>query len=415
MRDSISRMLNTTKQNIFIIKTVFLFLFIVNFSVLKAQQPPGCTFKEPLLNIDFGTDNNRANIDLSGLRKYRRAYDVCPIDGSFSFASHTSNCFNGDWFNMNSDHTAKGDGGNMMLVNASVTGGTFFYYKVNGISGNSTYEFAAWMMNVCKIGGGCSPLPPNIHILLITNTGQKIGDFRTGLLTQGYTPHWRRYTGFFSTPANVTSLTLIMEDNTIGGCGNDFALDDITIRECVKPTPVKAKLKPAKPVIKQPEVINKRPVTTAPVQADRIKNNRPDTAKRKPTFTVPIIKERPPQVPLPKPILTRKNPVVKQIKAAPGEITIALYDNGIIDGDTVSIYHNNELIFSKAGLSDKPVEIKVKVDEQHPHHEIVMVAENLGTIPPNTSLMIVTEGTKRSEVFISSSEQKNAKVVIDLK
>jgi hypothetical protein len=44
-----------------------------------------------------------------------------------------------------------------------------------------------------------------------------------------------------------------------------------------------------------------------------------------------------------------------------------------------------------------------------------MVAENLGSIPPNTSLMIVTAGTKRYEVFISSSEQKNAKVVFDLK
>jgi hypothetical protein len=407
-------MLSTIKQNIFIAKIIFVFLFICNFSESTAQ-PPGCIFKEPLLNIDFGSDNNRSNIDLSGLRKYQQAYDVCPIDGAFSFASHTYNCFNGDWFNMNTDHTAKGDGGNMMLVNANVTGGTFFYYKVNGISGNTTYEFAAWMMNVCRIGGGCSPLPPNIHILLITNTGQKVGDFRTGLLTQGYTPHWRRYTGFFTTPANATSLTLIMEDNTIGGCGNDFALDDITLRECIKPTPVKSQPKPVKPVVKQPSVTARKPITTTPAKTTRIKNNLPDTLNREPAITVTTIKERSSQIPLPKPILTRENPIVKQIQMASGEITIDLYDNGIIDGDTVSIYHNNELIFSRAGLSDKPVEIKVKVDAQHPHHEIVMVAENLGTIPPNTSLMIVTEGTKRSEVFISSSEQKNAKVVIDLK
>jgi hypothetical protein len=44
-----------------------------------------------------------------------------------------------------------------------------------------------------------------------------------------------------------------------------------------------------------------------------------------------------------------------------------------------------------------------------------MVAENLGSIPPNTALMIVTAGAKRDEVFISSSKQKNAKVVLDLK
>ncbi len=51
----------------------------------------------------------------------------------------------------------------------------------------------------------------------------------------------------------------------------------------------------------------------------------------------------------------------------------------------------------------------------HPHHELIMVANNLGSIPPNTSLMIITANNKRSEVFISSTEQKNAKMLIDLK
>jgi hypothetical protein len=44
-----------------------------------------------------------------------------------------------------------------------------------------------------------------------------------------------------------------------------------------------------------------------------------------------------------------------------------------------------------------------------------MVAENLGSIPPNTSLMVITTRNKRYEVFISSTEQKNAKVILDLK
>ena len=96
------------------------------------------------------------------------------------------------------------------------------------------------------------------------------------------------------------------------------------------------------------------------------------------------------------------------------ELNIELYDNGEIDGDTVSIYHNNELVVSHAGISTRPVTIKLKVDKEHPHHELVMVAENLGRIPPNTSLMIITAGKKRYEIFISSSEQKNAKILIDL-
>ena len=96
-------------------------------------------------------------------------------------------------------------------------------------------------------------------------------------------------------------------------------------------------------------------------------------------------------------------------------MVIDLYDNGEIDGDTVSVYHNNTLIVSRARLSAKAISFRFPVDGAHPHHELVMVANNLGSIPPNTSLMIITAKDKRYEVFISSSEQKNAKVVIDLK
>jgi type IV secretory pathway VirB9-like protein len=42
-----------------------------------------------------------------------------------------------------------------------------------------------------------------------------------------------------------------------------------------------------------------------------------------------------------------------------------------------------------------------------------MVADNLGRIPPNTALMIVTTGGKRYELFIASTEQRNAKVIIE--
>jgi hypothetical protein len=107
--------------------------------------------------------------------------------------------------------------------------------------------------------------------------------------------------------------------------------------------------------------------------------------------------------------------LVKQIETGAGEIRIDLYDNGEIDGDTVSIYHNNVLLIQHARLSQKPITVRIAVDKDHPHHELIMVAENLGSIPPNTSLMIITTSTKRYQAFISSTEQKNAKVVLDLK
>jgi hypothetical protein len=61
-------------------------------------------------------------------------------------------------------------------------------------------------------------------------------------------------------------------------------------------------------------------------------------------------------------------------------------------------------------LTASPLVINLKMDEENPDHELVMVAENLGRIPPNTSLMIVEAGNQRFDVRITSTEQKNAVV-----
>ena len=66
-------------------------------------------------------------------------------------------------------------------------------------------------------------------------------------------------------------------------------------------------------------------------------------------------------------------------------------------------------------LSEKPISFTIEVNSDQPHHELIMVAENLGAIPPNTSVMVINTPGNRYEVFISSSKQKNAKVVLDLK
>jgi len=198
-----------------------------------------------------------------------------------------------------------------------------------------------------------------------------------------------------------------------------MVLDDITFRECVKQapavtiparqTPVASEKKPAE--VKKP-VKKQAGVTTPPVK------NREKTValtETKKEATTVQVKQPSTEVPVPLILRTRENTLAKQIETTAGEIRVDLYDNGEIDGDTVSIYHNNTMVVSEARLSQKPVTVRFTVDEAHPHHELVMVAENLGSIPPNTSLMIVTAKDKRYQVFITSSEQKNAKVNIDLK
>lgn len=406
------------RQKTFTIKIIlFLCLQLAIIHTLFSQQ--NCIFKEPLVIIDFGVGKDVRDINDSPLPEYNRVFNSCPIDGNYSFVPRTGNCFNGNWHTFSRDRTSNKKGGNMMLVNANPSGGIFLTTTINDVKGKTSYQFSASMVNVCRIGGYCEPLPPNITITLGTLTGNKVVSFQTGLLSQTATPHWKIYSGIFTTPENITSLKLIMEDVTIGGCGNDFALDDITLRECIIPPPVtitqvKSTPKPAKKQATSATKTIEKKVSekSLPIKKDSavITLKKADTS----LLTHVPVKEIPSRQ-IPKLILTRENPLIKQIETTPGEIVIELYDNGQIDGDTVSIYHNNDLIVSRAALSHKAVRFHIKADTLQPYHELIMVANNLGSIPPNTSLMIITAGNKRYEVFISSSEQKNAKIVINLK
>jgi len=115
-------------------------------------------------------------------------------------------------------------------------------------------------------------------------------------------------------------------------------------------------------------------------------------------------------IPTPPDLKSRTNELVQTITVTTHEVTVSLYDNGEIDDDTISVYLDKRLMLSKKRLTAAPLTIKIKMDAENPEHELVMVAENLGRIPPNTSLMIVNAGDKRYEVRITSTEQKNAVV-----
>lgn len=120
-----------------------------------------------------------------------------------------------------------------------------------------------------------------------------------------------------------------------------------------------------------------------------------------------------PTVPItpPKVLLTRENELVKTIVTGSNEIIVNIYDNGYIDNDTVSVYLDKKLVLSKKRLTDKALTLKFNLNDDMNFHELVMVAENLGELPPNTSLMIVHAGEKQYEVRITSTEQKNAVVI----
>jgi hypothetical protein len=109
-------------------------------------------------------------------------------------------------------------------------------------------------------------------------------------------------------------------------------------------------------------------------------------------------------------LIERKLELVKEIKVDTGNIRLDFYDNGVIDGDTISVYVNDMPVVSRKGLTTKPVTIFVRVDFVRQMQEMIMVGENLGSIPPNTALMIVNAGDKRYQVYLTSDNKKNAMV-----
>ncbi|MBS1622282.1 MAG: hypothetical protein JST10_12680 [Bacteroidetes bacterium] len=117
-----------------------------------------------------------------------------------------------------------------------------------------------------------------------------------------------------------------------------------------------------------------------------------------------------PEPKLPASLTGRKNVLVKEIKVDTGTIRLDFYDNGIIDGDTISVYVNNIPVVTNRVLTAKPVTTYVRISLNKPEQEVIMVGENLGSIPPNTALMIVTAGEKRYQLYLVSDEQKNAMV-----
>jgi hypothetical protein len=116
-------------------------------------------------------------------------------------------------------------------------------------------------------------------------------------------------------------------------------------------------------------------------------------------------------VAVPQVLASRKNELVKTITLNTNEVELNIYDDGAIDHDTVSVYVDKKLVVSHAMRTDRAIVVKLHLDDNVDYHEVVMVAENEGEIPPNTSLMVVKAGDKQYEVRIVSTEQKNATVV----
>jgi hypothetical protein len=102
--------------------------------------------------------------------------------------------------------------------------------------------------------------------------------------------------------------------------------------------------------------------------------------------------------------------VIKVIEVTHPSIKVDIYDNGQVDGDVVSIYLNEKQLISSKMLTAQPITLQIQVDDQEDVYDLIMYAESLGSIPPNTALMIITTPNQRYEINISSNEQTSGAI-----
>ena len=104
----------------------------------------------------------------------------------------------------------------------------------------------------------------------------------------------------------------------------------------------------------------------------------------------------------------REKIIATDIPITGDSIELSFYDNAEIDGDSISLFLNNKLIFQHIRLTAAAYTIKLPVNELNENNELVMVAENLGSIPPNTSYMLAIVDNKRYEAMLKSTEESSA-------
>jgi hypothetical protein len=111
----------------------------------------------------------------------------------------------------------------------------------------------------------------------------------------------------------------------------------------------------------------------------------------------------------------REKVIAQELIVDSDTLKVDFYDNGEIDGDSISVFLNDKLIAFNRILTTKSVHFDIPLDTIKDVNEITMFADNLGSIPPNTALMIVNDGKKRYEIRLTSNLEKSATIKLKRK
>jgi hypothetical protein len=109
----------------------------------------------------------------------------------------------------------------------------------------------------------------------------------------------------------------------------------------------------------------------------------------------------------------RKIETIRTVEFRSDSLVLTLYDNGVVDGDTVSVLLNGKNIMPHQGLSTKAINKTIYITpDMGDSLQLIMYAENLGSIPPNTGLLIIHDGEEIYQIRFAGDLQKNAAIVL---
>ena len=164
-----------------------------------------------------------------------------PIDGEYTVQNILNNAMSnqiGAWWRI-ADHTTGNETGRMMIVNGFNPGAVFFESTVN-VTPNTNYLFSTWILNLFTTTG----YPPaQLGVRILDQNGNNLYQAALGELIPVNTtaPEWREI-GTVINSQNNTQLTVEFFSEGEAVIGNDYAIDDVSLKEVEIPTltPVKS-------------------------------------------------------------------------------------------------------------------------------------------------------------------------------
>ncbi len=182
----------------------------------------------------------------------------------------------------------------------------------------------------------------------------------------------------------------------------------------VKTIPVKPAetviAKPA-PVVKKPEPVVVKPAPAKPTEIIVAKTDPPKVVTPVVVTPAPVKIVAPTYPTAATDMGKRKIENIQALYFKSDSLQLTLYDNGEVDGDTVSVIMNGVVIMPRVGLSTNAVKKTIDTKEAGDSIQLVMYAESLGSLPPNTGLLIVYDGKDRYEIRFSGDMQKSSAIV----